>query len=113
MAKRNDEYFIICIIDSAGRIVGTGAIFLERKFIHELGKVGHIEDIAVRPDQQGKKLGLRIINALEHIAEKLGCYKTILDCSAANEGFYIKCGFKRAGLQMSLYYKDHKPKGGL
>jgi hypothetical protein len=30
--------------------------------------------------------------------------QTILDCSEANEGFYIKCGFKRAGLEMAHYY---------
>lgn len=73
--------------------------------IHNLGLVGHIEDIAVAKDQQGKKLGLRLIQALDYIAEKVGCYKTILDCSEANEGFYIKCGFKRAGLEMAHYYK--------
>ena len=43
--------------------------------IHSLGQVGHIEDIAVAKDQQGKKLGLRIIQALDHVAEKVGCYK--------------------------------------
>lgn len=37
--------------------------------------VGHIEDIVVNKDQQGKKLGLRIIEALDFIAEKVGCYK--------------------------------------
>jgi len=37
--------------------------------------VGHIEDIAVAKDQQGKKLGLRIIQALDGIAEAVGCYK--------------------------------------
>lgn len=46
--------------------------------IHNLGKVGHIEDIAVAKDQQGKKLGLRIIQALDYISEKLGCYKVRL-----------------------------------
>lgn len=43
--------------------------------IHNLGMVGHIEDIVVNKDQQGKKLGLRIIEALDYIAEKVGCYK--------------------------------------
>lgn len=43
--------------------------------IHELGLVGHIEDIAVAKDQQGKKLGLRMIQALDFVAEKVGCYK--------------------------------------
>jgi glucosamine-phosphate N-acetyltransferase len=90
--------------------------------------VGHIEDIAVSKDQQGKKLGLRIIQALDHIAQKVGCYKvgpsicvlhcaivfvgrnadvcvqTILDCSEANEGFYVKCGYKRVGLEMAHYH---------
>lgn len=37
--------------------------------------MGHIEDIVVNKDQQGKKLGLRIIEALDFIAEKVGCYK--------------------------------------
>lgn len=46
--------------------------------------MGHIEDIAVDPKQQGKKLGLRIIQALTGVAEGLGCYKTILDCSKDN-----------------------------
>lgn len=110
MSHHNDEYFLICILDSEQRIVGTGALLVERKFIHNLGLVGHIEDIAVAKSQQGKKLGLRIIQALSFVAEKVGCYKTILDCSEANEGFYVKCGFKRAGLEMAHYYAGSKPK---
>ncbi|KAK5693040.1 tRNA(Ser) Um(44) 2'-O-methyltransferase [Elasticomyces elasticus] len=109
--KRWDEmkaggggYHILVILDDEQKIVGTGALIVERKFIHHLGVVGHIEDIAVAKDQQGKKLGLRIIQALDYVAENTGCYKTILDCSEANEGFYVKCGFKRAGLEMAHYY---------
>ncbi|KAH7090502.1 acyl-CoA N-acyltransferase [Paraphoma chrysanthemicola] len=104
MSARNDSYYLLCITDASAKIVGTGALIVERKFIHQLGLVGHIEDIAVAKDQQGKKLGLRIIQALDFVAEKVGCYKTILDCSEANEGFYVKCGFKRAGLEMAHYY---------
>lgn len=51
-------------------------------------------------DVQGKQFGLRVIQALDHIAEQMGCYKAILDCSEKNEGFYVKCGYKRAGVQM-------------
>ncbi|RAK74753.1 fumarate hydratase [Aspergillus fijiensis CBS 313.89] len=104
IASRNDEYYLLVICDGAGRVVGTGSLIVERKFIHALGMVGHIEDIAVDKDQQGKKLGLRLIQALDFVAEKVGCYKTILDCSESNEGFYLKCGFKRAGLEMAHYY---------
>lgn len=73
--KRNDEYYMIVICDGTGKIVGTGSLIVERKFIHALGLVGHIEDIAVAQDQQGKKLGLRIIQTLDYVAEKVGCYK--------------------------------------
>ena len=66
------------------RIVGVGCVFIERKFLRGLGKVGHIEDIAVDPAQQGKKIGIRIIDALTRISEGRGCYKTILNCSDKN-----------------------------
>ena len=46
--------------------------------IRNLGNVGHIEDIAVLEDQQGKKLGLYILRALGYIAEKVGCYKVTI-----------------------------------
>ncbi|KAL8680021.1 MAG: hypothetical protein Q9186_003739 [Xanthomendoza sp. 1 TL-2023] len=105
LARRGDEYYILVICDGEKKIVGTGAVVVERKFIHNLGLVGHIEDIAVAKDQQGKKLGLRIIQALDFLAQKVGCYKTILDCSETNEGFYVKCGFKRSGLEMAHYHE--------
>ena len=47
--------------------------------IHDLGSVSHIEDIVVRKDQQGKKLGLRIIEALDHVSKEVGCYKVSND----------------------------------
>ncbi|KEF61729.1 glucosamine-phosphate N-acetyltransferase [Exophiala aquamarina CBS 119918] len=105
ISSRNDTYYILVICDESDTVVGTGAVIVERKFIHNMGLVGHIEDIAVAKNQQGKKLGLRVIQALDSVAEKVGCYKSILDCSEANEGFYVKCGFKRAGLEMAHYYE--------
>jgi len=79
-------------------------LIVEKKFIRNLGQVGHIEDIAVLENQQGKRLGLKMIHALDHISEKVGCYKSILDCSEKNQGFYEKCGYKLAGVQMANYY---------
>ena len=31
MAKRGDEYFLLVIVDGEGKIVGTGALIVERK----------------------------------------------------------------------------------
>lgn len=77
ISSRNDEYYLLVVCDDAERIVGTGSLIVERKFIHSLGLVGHIEDIAVEKGQQGKKLGLRIIQALDFVAAQVGCYKVI------------------------------------
>ena len=78
-------YYVISIVDRAtDKIVATGSLFIERKFLRGLGSVGHIEDIAVSKDMQGKKLGLRVIQTLVAISEKVGCYKTILNCSDEN-----------------------------
>jgi len=97
-------YYSIVIIDKASdRIIAVGTVFIERKFLRGLGTVGHIEDIAVDKSQQGKKLGLRIIQALTLISEGTGCYKTILNCSDSNIPFYEKCGYEKRENEMAKY----------
>jgi glucosamine-phosphate N-acetyltransferase len=85
MRAATRTYYTLVIVDkNSDQIVAVGCVFLERKFLRGLGTVGHIEDIAVDKNQQGKKLGLRIIQALTHISENSRCYKTILNCSEDN-----------------------------
>ncbi|KAH8103387.1 acyl-CoA N-acyltransferase [Cristinia sonorae] len=97
-------YYGIVIVDKAtDRIVAVGTVFIERKFLRGLGSVGHIEDIAVDKNQQGKKLGLRVIQALTTISENSGCYKTILNCSDSNIPFYEKCGYVKKENEMAKY----------
>ncbi|KAI1315084.1 Glucosamine-phosphate N-acetyltransferase-like protein [Mortierella claussenii] len=131
LREHNDQYYTIVIEDmnvpatsagsattstpnlvtpGRGKIVAAGTVLVERKFIHELGLVGHIEDIAVSADQQGKKLGLRIIETLKAIGQQVGCYKVILDCSEKNVPFYEKCGFERKGVEMGWYVNKSKAK---
>jgi glucosamine-phosphate N-acetyltransferase len=84
-ATKPQTYYVISIVQrSTDKVVATGSLFIERKFLRGLGSVGHIEDIAVSKDMQGKKLGLRVIQILVAISEKVGCYKTILNCSDEN-----------------------------
>lgn len=97
-------YFPRVIADAEDKVVATGMIVVEQKLIHGCGKVGHIEDIAVDKDQQGKNLGYHLITHLNSIGEKEGCYKIILDCSPENTGFYVKCGYKDSGVYMSKRY---------
>lgn len=88
-------------------MVAVGMVLVERKLIHECGLVGHIEDIAVDKAQQGKKLGIRLIKTLTEIGKAMGAYKVILDCSDHNVEFYEKCGYVRAGVEMSLKFAEH------
>lgn len=108
--KNHDQYFTLVITDAVQRVVAVGTLLMERKLIHECGLVGHIEDIAVAKDQQGKKLGIRLIKALIAIGKAQGAYKVILDCSDHNIGFYEKCGLVKAGVEMSIKFAEQQQK---
>jgi glucosamine-phosphate N-acetyltransferase len=85
-------------------IVATGCIIIEQKFIHSGGKVGHIEDIVVDTNLRGKGLGKLLIQHLCQVAQDVGCYKVILNCSSDNAKFYEKCGFIQKEVEMSKYF---------
>ncbi|KAF5190938.1 Glucosamine 6-phosphate n-acetyltransferase [Thalictrum thalictroides] len=100
------EDHVICVIEDnvSKKIVATGSVFLEKKFLRNCGKVGHIEDVVVDSCARGMKLGQKVIEFLTNHAKAMGCYKVILDCSVENKGFYEKCGFKQKEIQMAMYF---------
>lgn len=73
--------------------------------IHNRGIIGHIEEVVVSKDLQGTGLGIKLIRAVDSIAVSVGCYRTTLGCSERNVGFYAKCGYEKAGTEMSHYYE--------
>ncbi|KAI1317599.1 Glucosamine-phosphate N-acetyltransferase-like protein [Mortierella claussenii] len=104
MLRCQNVYHVIVIEDlKASRVVATGTLIVEQKFLRGCAKAGHIEDIVVHDSQRGKKFGIRLIDQLRHIAAEVGCYKLLLTCSEANEPFYQKSGFERKDLHMALY----------
>jgi len=84
------------------RIVGTGSLFVEEKFIHEGGKSGHIEDVAVHKDFQKHGVGAALIRHAVEQARAAKCYKVILNCSEGTAAFYDKLGFRRHDIGMRL-----------
>ncbi|KAH6821648.1 DNA ligase IV-binding protein [Perilla frutescens var. hirtella] len=101
VAKYGNDH-LICVIEDkdSGKIIATGSVFIEKKFIRNCGKVGHIEDVVVDSSVRGKHLGKKIIEFLSDHARSMGCYKVILDCSSENMLFYERCGFKQKEIQM-------------
>ncbi|OTB00692.1 hypothetical protein M426DRAFT_324053 [Hypoxylon sp. CI-4A] len=107
MVEAKGTYYFT-VFEYEGRIVGTGALVVEKKFIHQRGKCGHIEEISIAKEHQGKGLGLKMIQALDSIAINLGCYKNILNCGPRNEPFYVKCGYHNSGIEMSRYFEEDR-----
>jgi len=104
MQKACGSYYTVVGEDSkTGRVVASGSVVIERKFIHQCGLVGHIEDIVVSKCARGRHVGEALIAQLVHIARSVGCYKVILNCSEQARGFYEKCGFASKELEMVLY----------
>lgn len=91
---------VVAVAVMDGTVVGTAALLVERKFIHEGGLAGHIEDVAVAADFQGMGIGRRLVGYLLEVAGRRGCYRTTLDCEADLVRFYAGMGFRRKGESM-------------
>jgi glucosamine-phosphate N-acetyltransferase len=91
---------IIHVAEENGKIIGSTTLFIEQKFIHNGGKVGHIEDVVVSKEYEGRGIGFKLVNSLLEKARVMNCYKTILDCQDELIPFYERIGFKQESNQM-------------
>ena len=91
--KQNPNHTILIAIDD-NKIVGSITLFIEKKFIHNGGHVGHIEDVVVRKEYEGKGIGIKLVMSMLERAKEKNCYKTILDCKDDVKQFYERIGFK-------------------
>eukprot|EP00698_Gefionella_okellyi_P020467 TRINITY_DN6424_c0_g1_i3.p1 TRINITY_DN6424_c0_g1~~TRINITY_DN6424_c0_g1_i3.p1 ORF type:complete len:172 (+),score=29.85 TRINITY_DN6424_c0_g1_i3:91-606(+) len=116
--QRYSDIHVIRVIEDtlASKIIASATLMIEKKFIHDNGSVGHIEDVVVDSAYRGHNFGrlyvnastgrshaARIIRELMTIAENASCYKVILDCAEKNVCFYEKAGFKRKEITMAWY----------
>jgi len=92
--KQNSNHIIYVAIDNK-KIVGSTTLLIEQKFIHDGGLVGHIEDVVVRKDYEGKGIGIKLVTSMLERAKEKNCYKTILDCKDDVKQFYERIRFKR------------------
>ena len=99
-----DQNHIIHVAVDDEKIVGSTTLLIEQKFIHDGGLVGHIEDVVVCKDYEGKGIGMKIVMSLLDVAKERKCYKTILDCKDDVKQFYERIGFKHESSGMRF---DH------
>src|SRR5712692_9816330 len=105
ISKNPNHVIYVAVKDS--KVIGSASVLIEQKFIHDGGKVGHIEDVVVEKKFQGKGIGQNLVKALLKYAQRQGCYKTILDCTDDLMLFYENLGFKRYSKSMRV---DHLSK---
>ena len=94
----------IWVIDLDGDLIGTGTILYEYKFIHNISKIGHIEDICIDTNYRGKGYGQILINYLIEEAKINMCYKVTLYCEEGLEKFYKSVELEKKGIQMAKYF---------
>merc|ERR1712061_158914 len=86
-------YFIIVVEDVAEeKVVGAATLLLGRKFIHQCGQVGRVEDVVVSDEYRGRQLGKLLVSSCSLLAKRLNCYKVTLNCNDKMVKFYTSLG---------------------
>ena len=90
-----------------GLVIGTTTLLVEPKFIFGGGRVGHIEDVAVRAGYQTRGIGFKLVKYATEQAVLMGCVRIVLDCSDKNIPFYEKIGYSYHGNTMKIQHNQY------
>eukprot|EP00794_Sanderia_malayensis_P020229 gene20229-22205_t len=82
---------------SCGKVIASGTMAVEYKFIHRNASRGRVEDIVVDSKYRRRHLGQLLVETLTLLSKKIGCYKTSLECTENLIPFYNQFGFDREG----------------
>lgn len=96
------NHHIIVLENTDNIIIGTITIIIEKKLIHNISNVCHIEDLIILNKYKNQKLGTELLNIAKEYALKFNCYKIILNCNEELKKYYEKKDFYYAGLQMRI-----------
>ena len=96
-ASSGVTYIVVVEDRSKGRVVATGTLLMELKFIHNASKRGRIEDLVVDEAYREHRLGSFLLELLTTLGKELGAYKMTLDCKDDVAGFYKKYGYDNEG----------------
>lgn len=97
--KKADNIKIFVAIKDSD-IVGSITAIIEQKFVHNGGKICHIEDVVTRKGFEKLGIGSILVEKVLELAIQEKCYKVILNCSEYNSKFYEKLGFYKHDVGM-------------
>lgn len=101
---KNNKNTEIWVYQHNNIICGTVTLLLEQKLIHNMGKVGHIEDVFILQKFRNMGIGKKLIQFLIERCAKLKCYKITLYCNSQITKFYQGCSFNKKGIQMEYRF---------
>ena len=92
---------IIFVIEIDNKLVASGKLLIEQKFIHNLAKYGYIEDIIVSKENRNNGLGKKIVKYIVDYCKENKFYKITLTCDEKLINFYKKNNFEVYQIHMS------------
>ncbi|CAD25707.1 GLUCOSAMINE PHOSPHATE N-ACETYLTRANSFERASE [Encephalitozoon cuniculi GB-M1] len=104
LCKEGNYKIVVAYDPSKEEVIGSGTLFIEKKFIRGCASKGHIEDVVVSKERRGEGIGRDVIEMLIDISRNMGCYKTALVCDPKNVEFYMKCGMTEKEREMVVYH---------
>jgi len=99
--KEKEDVFVYVAVDDS-KVVGTGSLILDRKFINNCGLAGRIEDLSTRKGYENEGVAKSIMSELINLAHSKGCYKITADCSKNLKFFFEDLGFSENGSEMKM-----------
>jgi glucosamine-phosphate N-acetyltransferase len=92
---------IIYVLVDDNKIIGSGKLIIEQKFIHKLSKYGRIEDVIINDKYREKGYGAKLINHIVDECKKNNFFKITLTCNERLISFYEKNNFEVYQYHMS------------
>ena len=106
---RKNKMHYIFVAESNDKIIGTGTLGIEQKFIRNCALKGRVEDLITTTTTMEKRSDVdkAIMDAIVEKARQLGCYKMSLESLDKHLDFYQSYGLEvDAELEMAIRFKD-------
>ena len=98
--SKQDNVFS-CVGRVNGEVVAYASLVVELKI--RGGRLGHIEDVIVRPDKQNRGIGSKMIEHVLEVARQQDCYKVVLASRSESRAFYEFLGFHTHSNSFELF----------
>jgi len=87
-AQTNVHALVAC---EGNNILSYGSIHIYRNI--RGSNIGFIEDVVTSRNHRNRGIGMKLLDALERIANENQCYKIVLQSTKNSSAFYQKLGF--------------------